>query len=408
MGYRVEVRDKDLTRIGEIDTWTQLEFVVRYSNSGTWQLLVKDGTEQARMLEQGRGIAIWQDGVDKPVLTGSIDRFEKYWTTQQHTEQGSIYVGGYCDNQIVYDYIAFPEPTLPVDEQYKGKANRGVNAAAGVAIWNEFNWAFGPGALPDRQATGMSLGQAPAIGDVVVDNLRFDWLGSTIEGWSKNKGVGYRLLWNPDTKKIDLDLYTPRDKSKDVRFSTELGNIRQYSYTLTAPKVTRVIVAAQGEGKERYLYQAIDSEAEAEWGVRKERFEDRRDLPVKRDLTTGQAVKATAETTDQEFQDALTAIEEEAAGLLKWGERVGRFQIYPIDTPQCAFGRDYFVGDIVTVIADGTEYVDLVREVNITVDSEGQVNVSPKIGEQGTEEPLNLYASVSEMRKKLARLEARM
>ncbi|EGJ73594.1 hypothetical protein STTU_0805 [Streptomyces sp. Tu6071] len=49
------------------------------------------------------------------------------------------------------------------------------------------------------------------------------------------------------------------------------------------------------------------------------------------------------------------------------------------------------------------------REVTISVDDGGNaVDVHPKIGEQGSGEPLNLYATVDELRKKLRRLEARM
>ena len=105
----------------------------------------------------------------------------------------------------------------------------------------------------------------------------------------------------------------------------------------------------------------------------------------------------------------VEVIKEAATEVLKEGEKSGNFQVYPIDTEQIKFGRDYFVGDIVTVSVDGTEYSDMVREVNITVDDGGKAHtVSPKIGEQGSGDPLNLCSTVFEMRKKLRKLEARM
>ncbi|MGK5496396.1 siphovirus ReqiPepy6 Gp37-like family protein [Streptomyces sp. URMC 125] len=408
MGYRIEVRDRNLNRIGEIDTWLRLDFTVRFSEAGYWQLLIKDGTEQAKLIDKGGGIAIYQDGVDKPLLTGQVYEFQKYWTTQQHPDTGSVYIGGSCDNQLAFDRLAFPDPFLPVPEQYKGRDTRAARGPAGRAVWWELDKALGPGALADRRVPGVELGDGPMIGDEVSDSLRYDVIGPKILEWCKTKKVGYRFVWNPNTKKIELDIYTPRDLSKDVRFSTELGNLREYIYTLSSPKVTRAIVACQGEGSERYIYQKIDSASEAEWGVIKEAFVDRRDLAIKTDKATGKPVKANADMTDQEFQEALKAVEDAADTALKEGEKNGNFQIYPIDTPQCAFGRDYFVGDIVTVIADGTEYSDIVREVNITVDNDGAVDVQPKIGEQGSGEPLNLYRSVWEMREKLRKLEARL
>ncbi|MFE0773918.1 hypothetical protein [Streptomyces sp. NPDC058861] len=485
MGYRVEVRDRNLNRIGIIDSWIKLDFVVRHIQTGTWQLLVKNGTEQASLLQQGGGIAIYQDGVEDPVLSGPVEQLQTYWTTQQHPAQGSVYVSGPCDNELAYQRLAFPEPGLPVSQQYKGRDTRGATGPAGQALWWELNHALGPLALADRRVPGVVIGPNPGLGDTVSDSLRYDVLGPKLEEWCKSRGVGYRFLYNPDTRQIELRVFKPTDKSSQVRFSTDLGNLRELIYTLRAPKVTRVIVACQGEGRDRYIWQKTDSAAEAEWGVQIEQLVDRRDIPLRTaadgspalvtktgsdgfedigqnpegaDWTATLAAKRTAyanaqkavataeqavrdaktdaektsaaaqlasaagrlNTATQELKDAIAAakptavahyvkvIEQAAAAALKAGEKNGNFQIYPIDTPQCRFGVDYFVGDIVTVSVNGAEYSDIVREVNVSVEDGGKVSVTPKIGEQGTGEPLNLYKSVWEMREKLRKLESRL
>ncbi|MFF4406127.1 hypothetical protein ACFY2W_09310 [Streptomyces sp. NPDC001262] len=102
----MEVRDKDLNRIGEIDTWIKLDLVIRYCQHGTWQLLVKDLTPQARLLQRGGGIVVWQDGVDTPIFSGQIESFQRYWTVEQHTGSGSVFVGGKCDNKLAYGRLA--------------------------------------------------------------------------------------------------------------------------------------------------------------------------------------------------------------------------------------------------------------------------------------------------------------
>lgn len=408
MGYRIEVRDRNLKRIGEIDTWQKLDFVVRFNDTGTWQLLIKDGTPQAQLLDRGGGVVIWQDGVSKPVLTGQIESFQKYWTVEQHTGPGSIYVGGKCDNKLAFQRVAFPDPSKPVAQQYTAPESRTVKRKMGDAIWYELSTSLGPGAVADRQIAGLSLGTSPGIGPTINDNLRYDSIGSKIGEWTDTKEVGYRLVYNPDTELIELDIYKPQDRSKEIRFSRDLGNLREIIYTLTAPTVTRAIVACQGEGSERYVYQKIDEAAEAEWGISIETFVDRRDLPLKTGAN-GQPIKANSQVTDEDFETAKAAVIEAADTALKEGEGNGNFQIYPIDTPQLAFGRDYFVGDIVTVSMDDTEYSDIVREVAITVEDGGAVHsVAPKIGEQGSGEPLNLYKTVFEMREKLRKLERRM
>ncbi|MFJ2187831.1 siphovirus ReqiPepy6 Gp37-like family protein [Kitasatospora sp. NPDC087861] len=409
MGYRIEVRDRGLRRIGEIDTWIKLDLIVRFCQQGSWQLLVKAGTEQAALLQKGGGISVYQDGVPEPVLTGQIEFFQKYWTTVQHTSEGSLFVGGKCDNKVAYSRLAFPEPTAPISEQYKAKSNRVVSGRAGSALLWELEHAVGASALPDRRVPGLALPASADFGDPVSEVLRFDSIGTVLEKWTDSKSIGYRLVYNPDTRRIGLEVYTPRDRSKEVRFSPELGNLREYVWSLTAPRITRAIVACQGEGEERYLYQQIDSEAETEWGIQIEQLVDRRDLPLKTDPATGQPAKARPETTDEEFANAKKAVRDAAAAALQQGERNGNFQLYPIDTEQIQFGRDYFVGDLVTVSIDGVDYVDIVREVSITVEDAGrQLTIRPKIGEQGTGDPLNLYKTVNELREKLRKLEARM
>ncbi|MFF1908618.1 siphovirus ReqiPepy6 Gp37-like family protein [Kitasatospora sp. NPDC058218] len=395
--------------MGVIDTWIKLDFIVRFCQQGTWQLLVKSGTDQAELLQKGGGIAIYQDGVSEPVLTGQIEFFQEYWTVEQHTGPGSLYVGGKCDNKLAYSRLAFPEPAVSIAQQYTARPTRQAAGAASTALWWELEHSLGSSALPDRRIPGLSMPAPADLGAQVNDSFRFDVLGTTFEKWTEGKDFGYRFIYNPDVKKIELRIFKPRDRSRDVRFSPDLGNLREYVWTLTAPRVTRAIVGCQGEGDERYLYQQIDTDAEAEWGLQVETFVDRRDLPLKTDPATGQPMKAKPDTTDAEFENAKKAVLDAAASALQQGEKNGNFQLYPIDTEQIRFGRDYFVGDLVTVAIDGVEYVDIVREVNISIEDAGKsLTIRPKIGEQGTGDPLNLYKTVSELREKLRKLEARM
>ncbi|MEU6389958.1 hypothetical protein [Streptomyces sp. NPDC046939] len=412
MGYRVEVFDKSLKRVGEIDQWLSLDFTVRLCQEGAWQLLIKDGTPQSELIEKGGGIAIWRDGVSKPLLSGQVDTYQKYWTKVQHTGPGSLYIAGKCHNTMAYRRLAFLDPTKPVEQQYQARMPGRIvpGSRAGSAIWSELRNSLGPSALTNRQVPGINFGTQPTtIGIPLSDSLQFDSIGSKIEEWYGKRGAAYRFIYNAETQQIDLEIFAPRDRSKEVRFSPELGNLREYIWTLNAPKVTRVIVGCAGEKLERYFYQKIDAASEAEWGVQIESFLDRRDIQLKVDRATGLPVKADSTMTADDLTAAKDALTEAASDALTEGEKNGNFQIYPIDTEACQFGRDYYVGDKVTVAVDGTEYSDVVREVVVSVDDGGNTqDVSPKIGEQGTGDPLNLYKTVYEMQKKLRRLEARM
>ncbi|MFE2075189.1 Gp37-like protein [Streptomyces misionensis] len=416
MAYRVEVFDRNLRRIGEIDEWISLDFTVRLGMEGAWQILIKDGTPQSRLVQKGGGIAIWQEGVPKPVLSGPVDTFQKYWTTQQHTGPGSLYIAGKCFNTLAYRRLAFPDPTKAVTAQWQNpRYQRLVNPAKPMEqnIWEELNNALGSGALADRRVNGINFGDEPdgisLPWPVMREYLLMDVIGTKLEEWFTNKGVAYRFNYNADTQAVDFEVFRPRDLSKTVRFAPELGNLREYIWTLQAPKVTRAIVGCAGDKQERYYYQKVDTASEAEWGMSTEQFIDRRDIPLKVDLSTGAPVKSDATMTDSDVADAKQAVTDAADQAFTDGGGDGNFQIYPLDTAECAFGRHYFVGDKITVAVDGTEYSDVVREVVISVDDGGNTqDVAPKIGQQGTGEPLNLYKTVSEMQKKLRRLESRM
>ncbi|MFI8815718.1 MULTISPECIES: siphovirus ReqiPepy6 Gp37-like family protein [unclassified Streptomyces] len=410
MGYRVEVRDAALNRIGIIDTWISMDLVVRYCQQGTWQMLVAAGTPQADLLQKGGGVAIYQDGVDLPILTGQVESFQHYWTSSQHTSLGSLYFGGKCDTKLAYNRLAYPDPTKGATQQWQADdTGRAVSGPAGHLVWAELDKAMGAGALESRRAAGVVIGADVTLGKPVSDQLQWDVIGSKLESWIDSTTTGYRFLYDPNARTINLHLFTPRDRTKEVRFSRELGNLREFTWSLTAPTVTRVIVACQGTGKGRYLYQQIDSESEAEWGLEIESFLDRRDLPLKADPNTGLPIKADLSVTDAQFTTAKQAVLDAATEALNSGAKNGNFQIYPVDTEQIKFGRDYFVGDIVSISIDGVEYTDIVREVSITVDQGGESEtITPTIGEQGSGNPLNLYKTVFDMREKLRKLEARM
>ncbi|MBT2609891.1 siphovirus ReqiPepy6 Gp37-like family protein [Streptomyces sp. ISL-87] len=411
MGYRVEVFDRNLKRVGEIDQWISLDFTVRLAQEGSWQILIKDGTPQSDLIKKGGGVAIWQEGVSKPLLSGQVDVFQKYWTKVQHTGPGSLYIGGKCHNTLAYRRLAFPDPGRPVGQQYLAPLpvrQWPSSGTAGGMIYEELNRALGPGALADRRIAGLSF-TASELGTGMADSLRFDVIGSKLEEWFKGRNIAYRFIYNANAQRVDVEIFKPRDLSKRVRFSPELGNLREYIWTLNAPKATRAIVGAAGEKLERYYYQQTDTASEAEWGRQTEVFVDRRDIQLKVDRNTGQPVKSEDSMTAADVEAAKKAVQEAAIGTLNENQKSGNFQIYPIDTADCLFGRDYFVGDIVTVAVDGTEYSDVVREVAISVDDGGKAkDVNPKIGQQGSGEPLNLYKTVYDMQRKLRKLEARM
>jgi hypothetical protein len=408
MGYRIEVRDANLNRIGMIDTWIQLDLMIRYCQEGTWSLVLEDDVAQTQLLQPGGGIGVYQDGVSVPVFSGQIESFQHQWSNDGQTGYGKLVVTGKCDNKLAYNRLALPDPTQAPDKQWNTTNDtRAVSGPASQLVWNELNSALGPGATAGRQIPNLVVPAMPTTGPTITDNLSWDVIGTKLESWINNSTTGYRFVWDANQKKIVLSVFAPRDLSKSVRFSNDLGNLQAYVWTETAPTVTRVIVACQGTGNSRYMYQQIDTDSEAEWGLSIEQFVDRRDLPLKADPVTGQPIKADPTVTDAAYTSALQAVKDAATQALFAGAKNGQFQITPIDTPQLKFGRDYYVGDIVTVNVNGVDYSDVISECLISVADGGKtVSVTPGVGIQTNGIPVNIYRIVSKMRAQLRKLEA--
>lgn len=173
------------------------------------------------------------------------------------------------------------------------------------------------------------------------------------------------------------------DKSSSVRLSTAIGNVTSHSTTLAAPKGNVVLVAGGGTGTARTLRSEEDATSLNEWGLRIEGFRDARD-------TTDTA------TLDARADEWITD-NAATAGL----------KVEVTDVPGMSYGIDYTVGDKVQVLLDGVATTEAVKSVEINVDSSG-TTVRPVVGspELGEEAP-GLYATVRDLRRRIAQLERR-
>lgn len=429
--YIVEVRDDKYQRIGQVDSYISLDMVIRHCQAGTWQILIQEGTWAAQTIQKGYGVVIWKDGIERPILSGPVQEIQRYWTNDQHTGPGSVYFSGKTDDFWAYSFVGFPHytqalapPVSSVDGWKEavcpqdGDQYVWSQKPAGDALWGFSRANFGPYALPDRQVPHLWFPPAnPTVGALMDASVRYDVLGTLFETWTQQGNVGYRIIYSPDHERLEFevsplnDFTVHSDTDKTVIFSPELGNLKQVNWSSTAPTCTRAIVAAQGEGKERYVMQKVNTTAEAEWKTIAEQFIDRRDLPVKRGANGAPEIVKNEDGSLPEGYETeaavLQALETEADKALEEGAGKTQLSIEPIDTPQCQFGRDYWVGDKVTVYsAFGDELNDIVREVHITHDSGGET-IAPTIGTQQDTAQVSVFSQVKKLRQQVQRLNTR-
>src|SRR5690606_38378087 len=80
----------------------------------------------------------------------------------------------------------------------------------------------------------------------------FDSLLEALWGIGEIAGLGVRVVQQGTS--LVLDVYEPADRSAQVRFSVGLGNLASYSYSLTPPEVTDIVVGVGGEGQARVFF----------------------------------------------------------------------------------------------------------------------------------------------------------
>jgi hypothetical protein len=170
-----------------------------------------------------------------------------------------------------------------------------------------------------------------------------------------------------------------------VRWDIANNQLSKSKYGYSAPGVTRVFVAGQGEGSERTIVEVTTPASllsEAIWG-RIERFVDQRNTDDADELTqAGLEVLATEGTT-------VTSLE-----------------VVPSSAMADGFGIDWFLGSWVTVVVNDQQIRAQVVEVPISITSSDGVLVGAVVGDAtGFDWQAILAAKQSKTEKRVSALE---
>ncbi|MCZ4097309.1 MULTISPECIES: siphovirus ReqiPepy6 Gp37-like family protein [unclassified Streptomyces] len=409
--YKIVVRDRELIPIGQIDDYIEFTATLKFCDTGQWTLKIQAGLPHARLLQPGCGIIVYRNGVEKPILSGPVQGIQKYWTIDTDSGPGALFVSGADDNYIMQSHVCYPDPSNPLDKQ-STTSDTTTALTASHALQSVISRNSGSESLDSRKPFGYltptSVGtwKYDEYGPVTPYSLRFDNLRDAVKTIAEAGGIGWRNVYDPETRTIRLETFQVRDRTGMIRFSPDLGNLKEFVYSMTAPKVTRAIVAAQGEGKERFITSYIDKEAEDYWGVIAEQFVDARDVPLKKDKT-GKPVLVGEVEAGTTVQSCLVTMGQRGQEVLSQNQSQGNMQVYPVDTPSLTFGVHWWLGDKVTCVVDGTVHQDIVRQVTISDSAEGS-SITPNVGNQGTDAPTNVFGEIKALWRKVNQLSSRM
>lgn len=197
----------------------------------------------------------------------------------------------------------------------------------------------------------------PQIGTSVSANARGDNLLALMQQLASSGGdIGFRVLQTANGV-LTFSIYQPNDRTTAVKFSQDLKNLFDYSYSLAGPLSNSTEVWGAGLGTARNVVLIEDPTSIAAWGLVEGPILDARDTSDVPTMTgRGQAdIFANTEQTN--------------------------LIITPGDTGTVRYGRDYALGDIVSMVIDGNTITNKVRSVHIELKSPGdQERITPAIG----------------------------
>lgn len=362
-------RGVNLRRTGEVTDLTKLEVVGRHNDVGTWVLELDRASAAAELMLAAEGLVIVRDGAT--LMSGPR-------LVRQTTLEGGkhkLLLAGVDDNVWLRRRLALPVPGGPPYAAQAYDVRRGV-AETVMRAYVDAN--LGPGAIVARRLAGLTLAADGLRGAQVVGYARYQLLLELMQELALAGGLGFRVV--QVGLGLQLQFYAPADRTRAAVFSTELGNLAGYDYSDELPTATYAYVAGQGEGTARTIVEGAAAGAP----YRAEVFKDQRD------------------TNEQ------AALEQSRAEALTEGQGTTALKLSPIDTDSVAYGRDYALGDRVTVLVDGEQLQDVVREVKLTWDASGK-QLAPVVGTPGARDPEvpRLFDALHRLALRQSRLERR-
>jgi hypothetical protein len=378
----VEVRDSSLNRIGQIQPQDLVgaTFVVRFNNVGSWAITLPHAHPLGELLRlPGYGILLTGPNGERIISGPTLSA--KLTQTQDNTD-GTWEIVGASDDIILTERLAYPTPsTADVTAQTSPQDIR--SGAAETVIKGYVNANIGPSAVIQRKISNLLVEADEARGSSVFASARFKTLQELIYDLAQVGGIGYAITQTNGN--LEFAVYEPLDRSDTIRMDIQNRVLSSAIYSYGTAKVTRAIVAGQGEAENRVFVERSNTDslaAETLWGRRIEVFKDARQ----------------SEETDQ----LNTAGDELLADL---GKTIVEMSVTPSDDQTMVYGRDWGLGDRVTVVANDIESSAVVTEVGIQIAQDG-VRVGATVGTPvGIEFESKLLAKQQDHENRIGNLE---
>jgi microcystin-dependent protein len=352
----VEVRNSTLARVGQIlpTDLRGLELALRYNKIGGWKVSLRGDHPLVDTLRApGSGLIV--TGPTGVIISGPTAS-ATYTKTSSDTT-GTWEIIGTDDSIILGERLAYPVPST--DDLSLQTAAYDTRVGAAETVVKEYVAAnMGASAPASRRITGLTVDTDLGRGETVKGNARFESLGALAESLLVTSSLGFDVIQNGSN--LTFNVYEPVDRSATIRMDVDNLRLTSSTYSYTSPVATRVIVGGSGDGAARILLERSSTEsvaAETTWGRRIEVFSDSRSSSASVDL---------AQTGDEILTDK--------------GKTIESISVKPSDDETMALGRDWGLGDKVTVVVGTLEVVKVVSEIAIAVTDDG-IKIGATVGD---------------------------
>lgn len=389
MAIELLVTDRDLNFIGDpITGWTKLECEQTHTFPAAGSVAMPARPEYMELLQPGHRLVVIRD---KEVwCAGPLEEPQQYtWDLGENSGHGTVTVQFSDDLARVAGYLTYPEPAKTFSAQTTtSDMVRKITGNAEATIRTLVNENCGPGALAARRIPRLVLDPVAGVGSTRTLSTRFEPLLDACRTAATGDGLGFRT--RQVGNEIRFGVYAPADRTAEARFSVGLGNLRAVSHTLSAPLATSELVqggnSPADDPANRRVYVEVTSGAAADW-YRVEKLVEQ-------------------SGTDDDSEGELTQ-----AGRLAFGNDnpQASLSMLTVDTEDLRAGRDYGLGDRVTVVLPtGMEVADLVRSIRLEATPDDGELVTSVIGNT-TDRTTNtrLVTQVRDLARRLGHMEAR-
>jgi hypothetical protein len=378
----IEVRDPSYLRIGQFrpNELVGAKFILKYNNVGSWQMKLPQGSRLGEFLRlPGYGVIV--TGPDGTTLFSGPTLSAQLLQTSDNID-GDWTISGVSDDIVLIERLAYPTPsTADVGAQSEASDDRLGFCETIIKEYVSVN--IGPDAPAVRQIANLSIQTTANLGETVRGRARFQTLQDVIYGLAQTSSLGYTIEQVDNA--LQFQVYSPVDRTSTVRMDMDNAQLSRAEYAYAVARVTRAIVGGQGEEQYRHFVEVTNTQslaAETEWARRIEAFTDGRNSRVQAYL----------------LQDG-------AEFLADQGKTIVEMSITPSDDFSMRFGRDWYLGDKVTVVINTLEASAVVTEVGISIQADG-VRLAATVGTPvGIDYESRVLAKTATLAQRLSNLE---